>query len=196
MVGCLVLWNTSCDPRAGKPAGKNINIMAHGKMKLIGCSKKDHRNMRKEMYGCIINSTKLDFLSDGTPKYARVRVVVFKSGLIFICFLVFYFGRQKQMPNKGLCEKKHSSFLEHQEPRLHIKEDQIILWPLGPFEVMHTKLRVTKTHASGHTLIIVGSGRIHPSPDTLLFRRNGTGQYAGFCSHRLGKKQEKDQNQN
>lgn len=63
--------------------------------------------MRREMYGRIINCTKLDFLSDGTPKYVLVRVVVFKSGLIFCCccFFVFYLGRQKQMPNKGLCEK-------------------------------------------------------------------------------------------
>lgn len=25
------------------------------------------------------------------------------------------------------------------------------MWPLGPFEVMHTKLRAIQTRASGHT---------------------------------------------
>lgn len=158
--GDLWLGVSCCETRAmtpglGSQQGKTLILwhMGNETHRQQQKKKKDNRNVRREMYGCIINCTALDFLSDGTPKYAPVRVVVFKPGLIFICFLCFILEDRNKCHTRTYV-KKHSSLLQHQEPWLHIKEDQIILWPLGPFEVMHTKLRVIKTHASGHTLII------------------------------------------
>lgn len=90
MAGCLVLWNTSCDLRAGKPEGKNINIMAHGKTELMGSSKKKKKNRN---VGCEIEELQPIESLPMEPQYAlRLRVMKF---FWFGGFLhLFLFGQE------------------------------------------------------------------------------------------------------
>lgn len=116
------------------------------------------------MYGRVTNCIKcLNFLSDETLGYGGSAVALFKKKSV--CFLMFCFRRHRnKCQTRAYMKKKEKlpQFIERQELRLRFKENQIILWPLGSFGVMHTKLKVIKTHASGTLWLLVGSVRTHP----------------------------------
>lgn len=79
------------------------------------------------MYGCVINRIKcLNFLSDGTSKYAQVRVAVFfpfgffKNLFLFLCFVSEHRETNaksglmgKRAKNPGCILKRIRSFYDH-----------------------------------------------------------------------------------